>query len=91
MSAGWPASGAVPVFTGSADSPELVGYTTMILEHYPKVARFMMSRPNKDSEIGDFSLVGEAVVIERHGAGGAYLAWLVVSGDPRDMPEFWAA
>ncbi len=89
MTAGWPTTGAIPVFKGDADAPELAGYTTMTLDHYPRVSRFMMSRQNKDSEIGDFTIVGEAIVIERQAAAGSYLAWLVVRGDPRDMPEFW--
>ncbi|MBI2736610.1 MAG: hypothetical protein HYX38_08725 [Rhodospirillales bacterium] len=89
MSADWPTTGAIPVFHGNSQKPELAGYTTLILEHYPKVTRFMMSRQNKTTEIGAVKLVGEAVVIERQTPTGAYLAWLVVKGDPRDMPEFW--
>jgi len=26
---------------------------------------------------------------ERNTGGGSYLAWLVVDGDPRDLPNFW--
>jgi hypothetical protein len=32
---------------------------------------------------------GQALVIERDTGGGSYLAWLVVDGDPRDLPNFW--
>ena len=87
MSADWPVTGAIPVFQGDEQAPELAGYTTMILEWYPKVSRFMMSK--KGSAPGTMVFVGEAKVIERSAAGGSYLAWLVIAGDPRDLPEFW--
>jgi hypothetical protein len=32
---------------------------------------------------------GQALVIERKGKTGHHLAWLVVDGDPRDLPDFW--
>lgn len=87
MSADWPTTGAVPVFQGKPDALELVGYTTLVLDYYPKVRRFMMSKPS--NRPGEATLVGEAEVIERDGATGSYLAWLVTKGDPQDMPEFW--
>lgn len=91
MTAGWPTTGAVPVFTGSIEAPELAGYTTLALEAYPLVHRFMMTRYSS-KEPGTMRFVGEAEVIERQtGVGGAYLAWLVLTGDPHDMPDFWAA
>ena len=77
------------MFKGDADAPELAGYTTMIMEYYTKVRRFMMSKQGR--EPGTMTFVGEALVIEREGAGGSYLAWLVTKGDPRDMPDFWPA
>jgi hypothetical protein len=49
----------------------------------------MMSR--KGREPGTMVFVGEARVIERTAAGGSYLAWLVIQGDPQDTPEFWPA
>lgn len=85
----WPTTGAIPVFIGDPDTPELAGYTTLIMEYYPMVSRFMMSRPA--AEPGAMVFCGEALVIERQGTGGAYLAWLVIKGDPCHMPEFWAA
>jgi hypothetical protein len=89
--AAWPASGAIPVFSDDLDDYDLVGFTTLTLDH--GVRRFLMSRPLTAAESaktqGDFTMNGEAVVIERQGKAGTYLAWLVVDGDPRDLPHFW--
>jgi hypothetical protein len=87
VSAIWPTTGAIPVFQGDAEAPELVGYTTLIVDYYPKVGRFMMSWQGREPD--SMTFVGKATVIERQGAGGSYLAWLVIEGDPHDMPDFW--
>jgi hypothetical protein len=88
----WPANGAVPVFSGDLDDYDLVGFTTFTMSD--GVRRFRMSRRLTEAEVvgypaGTFMMNGEAVVIERQGIAGLYLAWLVVDGDPKDMPEFW--
>jgi hypothetical protein len=44
-----------------------------------------------DDPPGAFIMCGEAVVIERETPAGVYLAWSVIRGDPRDMPDFWPA
>lgn len=72
MRADWPTTGAIPVFRGDEQAPEFAGYTTMIMEYYPKVSRFMMSK--KGREPGTMVFVGEAKMIERAAGGGSYLA-----------------
>jgi hypothetical protein len=89
MSADWPTTGAISVFRGNRDDPELVGFTTM--KSVSGVGRFMMTRPSPHKGPGDMFMVGGAAVIERETPLGSYLAWLVITGDPRDMPDFWAA
>jgi hypothetical protein len=44
----------------------------------------------RGDEPGTMQLVGEAEVIEHTADGASYLAWLVVSGDRWDMPDFSA-
>jgi hypothetical protein len=89
--ASWPENGTVPVFSGDLDDHELVGFTTFTLAN--GVRRFMMSRPLTAAESAEspagFMMNGQALVIEREGKTGRYLAWLVVDGDPRELPEFW--
>jgi hypothetical protein len=90
--ASWPANGAVPVFSGDLDDYDLVGFTTFTMSD--GVRRFRMSRSLTEAEAvrypaGPFMMNGEAVVIERQGTAGPYLAWLVVDGDPRGLPDFW--
>jgi hypothetical protein len=33
----------VPVFTGSAEQPQFVGYTSLKFEAHPRIRRFMMA------------------------------------------------
>jgi hypothetical protein len=92
--ASWPVNGAVPVFSGDLDDYDLVGFTTFTMSD--GVRRFRMSRSLTEAEAvrypaGTFMMNGEAVVIERQGQTGSYLAWLVVDGDPKDLPDFWPA
>ena len=78
-----------PSVRGDRENPELIGYTHQTL--LPGVNRLMLTRPCPDNEAGEFFMVGEAQVVEREGASGSYLAWLVITGDHRDMAEFWTA
>ncbi len=88
----WPTNSAVPVFSGDLEDYELVGFTTFTLQG---VRLFMLSRPLTAAEAAssqaDFMMKGQALVIEREGKTGRYLAWLVVDGDPKDLPGFWPA
>jgi len=89
MNTNWPTTGEVPVFVERDGARELVGYTRFTL--MPGVRRFKMTKPLEEDPDGGMRFVGEAVVFECQTPDGSYLAWLVVSGDPRDMPEFWPA
>ena len=89
MSADWPSTGAVPVFVEKEGARELVGYTRFTLMSGAR--RFKMTKPLEDDPDGGVRFVGEAIVLERQTPDGSYLAWLVVSGAPSDMPEFWPA
>jgi hypothetical protein len=87
MSADWPTTGAVPVFVDRDDGRELAGYTRVTLTS--GVRRLMMTKPGLEGDPeGTMRFVGEAIAFERQTPDGSYLAWLVVRGDPRDMPEF---
>ena len=88
MTADWPTTGAVPVFVDRDGGRDLVGYTTFTLRQ-PGVSRYMMTKEIEGDELGRTRMVGEAQVLERKTRDGSYLAWLVVSGDPKDMPGFW--
>jgi hypothetical protein len=83
----WPANGAVPVFSGDLDDAELVGFTTFTIP--AGVGTFMMGRPIEGDPEGAFRVNGRALVIEREGPAGPYLAWLVVDGESRELPNFW--
>jgi hypothetical protein len=89
MAADWPSTGAVPVFVGDLEHNELVGFTSFTLPR--EVGTFHMSKPIEGDPHGAFAMQGQALVIERDTGGGSYLAWLVVDGDPRDLPDFWPA
>jgi hypothetical protein len=88
MMADWPTTGAVPVFVDRDGARDLVGYTRFTLQ--PGVDRFTMTKELEGDELGRSRMVGEAHVFERETPEGPYLAWLVVSGDPEDMPGFWS-
>ena len=87
-SADWPSNGAVPVFLGDLDKYELVGFTTFTLPR--RVGDFHMCKPIEGDSHGAFVMHGKALIIERDDSDGQYLAWLVVDGDPHDLPNFWS-
>jgi hypothetical protein len=76
------------VFIDRDGRRELVGYTTFTLRQ-PGVDRFTMTKELEGDELGRSRMVGEAQVFERETPDGSYLAWLVIRGDPKDMPGFW--
>jgi hypothetical protein len=88
MTADWPTTGAVPVFIDRDGGRDIVGYTTFTLRQ-PGVSRYTMTKKLEGDPLGAFRMVGEAEVFERQTPEGCYLAWLVISGDPKDMPDFW--
>jgi hypothetical protein len=88
MTADWPTTGAVPVFIDRDGGRDIVGYTTFTLRQ-PGVSRYTMTKKLEGDPPGGFRMVGEAQVFERQTPEGSYLAWLVISGDPKDMPDFW--
>src|SRR5262245_57661226 len=74
MTANWPETGAIPVFRGDRDNPELVGYTTFRI-NAGFTRRFMMTVPGASKGPGDTFMVGEAEIRERQTSDGSYLAW----------------
>ena len=73
----------MPVFVDRDGGRDIVGYTTFTLRQ-PGVSRYTMTKKVEGDPLGAFRMVGEAQTSD-----GSYLAWLVISGDPKDMPGFW--
>jgi hypothetical protein len=83
----WPRGDSIPVFHGAEkDQLKLVGHTSLAVRE-GLGAVFGMSRDDPHSRNG-VAPCGEAVAIEHKTPSGSHLAWLVLRGDPRDLPDF---
>ena len=77
----WHPSGWSPVYDRLTSRRHLVGFTTLQCG----VDRLVIGQETGD-QLGTFLIAGEA----RVALAGAFNGWVVVNGDYRHLPGFWA-